>query len=173
MPEKLLILTGCMGSGKSSVGKIVAERLGYRFVDLDAEIVTASGCSINDIFARDGEQEFRTLESSLLERILTAGEGSVLATGGGAVISVQNRMQMRNRGVIINLKVTIEQVLLRLKGCIDRPLLAGADAAMRATMLMNERDQFYADADIRIDTDGKSVEDVATEILCRLKGFSE
>ncbi|GAC1472001.1 MAG: shikimate kinase [Desulfuromonadaceae bacterium] len=173
MPERLLILTGFMGSGKSSAGKIVAERLGYRFVDLDDEIVAASGCSINDIFARDGEQAFRTLESSRLEQILSTGEGSVLATGGGAVISAQNRDLMRNRGVVINLKVTLEQVLARLKGCSDRPLLAGEDAVKRATTLMNEREQFYADADIRIDTDGKSVEDVATEILCRLKGFSE
>ena len=173
MPERLLILTGFMGSGKSSVGKIVAERLGYRFVDLDAEIVNASGCSINETFARVGEQEFRTLESSQLEQILSAGEGSVLATGGGAVISAQNRTLMRSRGVIINLKVTLDQVLTRLKGCSDRPLLAGEDAAKRATTLMNEREQYYADADIRIDTDGKSMEDVAAEILCRLKGFSE
>jgi shikimate kinase len=166
-------LTGFMGSGKSSVGKIVAERLGWRFVDLDAEIVTSSGCSINEIFARDGEQEFRALESAQLEQILSAGEGSVIATGGGAVIAAQNRKLMRSRGVIINLKVTLKQVLTRLKGCSDRPLLAGEDAAKRATALMNEREQFYADADIRIDTDGKSVEDVAAEILCRLKGFSE
>lgn len=171
MPERLLILTGFMGSGKSSVGKIVAERLGYRFIDLDAEIVAVAGCSINDIFARDGEHAFRTLESSQLEQILSTGERSVVATGGGAVISTQNRALMRTLGVIINLKVPLEQVLTRLKGCSDRPLLAGEDAESRAKALMNEREQFYADADIRIDTDGKSVEDVAAEILCRFKGF--
>lgn len=97
----------------------------------------------------------------------------MVATGGGAIISAQNRTLMRSRGVIINLKVTLEQVLVRLHGCSDRPLLAGGDAAKRAATLMNEREQFYADADIRIDTDGKSVEDIAIEILCRLKGFSE
>lgn len=171
MPERALILTGFMGSGKSSVGNIVAKRLGYRFIDLDAEIVAAAGCSINDIFARDGEDAFRMLESSQLEQVLSAGEGSVVATGGGAVISPLNRTLMRDRGVIINLKVTLEEVLARLKGCSDRPLLAGEDAAKRAKSLMNEREQFYADADIRIDTGGKSVEDVAIEILCRLKGF--
>ncbi len=173
MPEKMLFLTGFMGSGKSSVGKILAERLGCRFIDLDAEIVAAAGCSINEIFARDGEQAFRALEGAQLEQVLSSGEGSVLATGGGAVISAQNRTLMRSRGVIINLKVTLEQVLARLHGCSDRPLMAGDNAAQRATTLMNEREQFYADADIRIDTDGKSVEDVAAEILCRLKGFSE
>lgn len=171
MPERPLILTGFMGSGKSTVGKIVAERLGCRFVDLDAEIAAAAGCSINDIFARDGEGGFREMESSRLEQILSAGEGSVVATGGGVVISAQNRTLMRSRGVIINLKVTLEELLSRLDGCSDRPLLAGGDAAKRAATLMDEREQFYADADIRIDTDGKSVEDVAAEILCRLKGF--
>ena len=172
MPDKVLILTGFMGSGKSSVGTILAERLGRRYIDLDAVIVAAAGCSINELFARDGEQAFRALESAQLEQLLSSGEGSVLATGGGAVISERNRALMRERGVVINLNVTLDQVLYRLRGCTDRPLLAGDDAAQRAAALMNEREQFYADADIRIDTDGKSVEDVATEILCRLKGFS-
>jgi shikimate kinase len=171
MPEKSLILTGFMGSGKSSVGKIVAERLGIRFVDLDAEIVAEAGCSITDIFARDGEQGFRTMESVLLERLLTSGESGVLATGGGAVIVPQNRLLMRSRGVVINLKVTLDQILIRLKGDTSRPLLAGEDAEKRAQSLLDEREQFYADADIRIDTDGKSVEDVAAEILCSLKGI--
>lgn len=171
MPEHQLILTGFMGSGKSSVGKIVAERLNYCFVDLDAEIVSAAGCSINDIFAHDGESSFRSLESSILERLLATRMEIVVATGGGAVISPDNRVLMRNYGVVINLMVTLEQVVARLKGCHDRPLLAGEDAAKRAETLMNEREQFYADADIRIDTDGKSVEDVAAEILCRFKGF--
>ncbi|MDD2581979.1 MAG: shikimate kinase [Desulfuromonadaceae bacterium] len=171
MPERPLILTGFMGSGKSSVGKIVAERLGYRFIDLDAEIVAVTGCSINEIFARDGEQSFRALETSQLKRILSKGERCVVATGGGAVILASNRDVMRSSGMIINLKVTTEQVGDRLKGCTDRPLLAGNDSGERTKTLMDEREQFYADADIRIDTDGKSVEDVAAEILRRLKGF--
>lgn len=172
MPEIVVFLTGFMGSGKSSVGKIVAEKLGCRFIDLDVEICAAAGCSINDIFAREGEQSFRNLESTQLKNVLSAGEVSVVATGGGAVIAEANRSLMRRSGVIVNLKVTLEQVLVRLKECSNRPLLAGEDAVKRAETLMNEREQFYAAADIRIDTDGKSVEDVATEILCRLKGFA-
>jgi shikimate kinase len=171
MPDGLLILTGFMGSGKSSVGKIVAERAGFRFIDLDTEIVAVAGCAINDIFVRDGEEAFRALESSQLEKVLLAKDGCVVATGGGAVISGRNRALMRSRGVVVNLKATLEQVLARLNGCSDRPLLAGEDAAKRAKTLMDEREQFYADADIRIDTGGKSVEDVAAEILCRLKGL--
>jgi shikimate kinase len=170
MSKKVLVLTGFMGSGKSAVGKIVAERLGWQFVDLDAEIVVSAGCSINDIFSRDGEQAFRKIERSQLEILLSRKEKFVLATGGGSVICTHNRSLLRSRGMVVNLMVTLEQVMARLRGCSDRPLLAGEDAAQRAALLMNEREQFYADSDIRIDTDGKSVEDVATELLCRLKG---
>ncbi len=171
MLDKILILTGFMGSGKSTVGTILAKRLGYRYVDLDADIVADAGCSINTIFARDGEQKFRKLESSVLEKVLSIAGGAVVATGGGAVISAHNRMLMRRRGVVINLKVTTQHLVARLNGCNNRPLFAGDGAAERAETLLNDREQFYADADIRIDTDGKSVEDVAEEIQCRLKEF--
>ncbi|MDD2367304.1 MAG: shikimate kinase [Desulfuromonadaceae bacterium] len=169
MPEKSLILTGFMGSGKSSVGVVLAKRLGSDFIDLDAEIVRAAGRSINEIFADEGEAVFRSMESGMLKNVLAAGCANVVATGGGAVISPENRSLMRTYGIIINLNVSIEQVMLRIRGCCDRPLLAVDDASERARTLINQREQFYADADIRIDTDGKSVEDVAAEILCRLK----
>ena len=172
MPDRPVILTGFMGSGKSSVGKLLAEKLSCRFVDLDAEIVEAAGLSINDIFARDGEEFFRMLESANLERILTAEGCCVIATGGGAVINFQNREMMRNHGLVVNLKATLEQVLNRLHGCSNRPLLAGEKAPERVRALMEGREQYYADAEIRIDTDGKSVEDVAAVILSHLKGLS-
>jgi shikimate kinase len=164
MLDRPLILTGFMGSGKSSVGRILAERLGCPFVDLDALVVAAEGRPINDIFARDGEQAFRAMESRRLEEVLDGGP-AVIATGGGVVIAEDNRRRMREQGVVINLAVSLAQVMLRLRGATDRPLLAGDDAANRAELLMDGRKQFYADSDIRIDTDGKSVEDVAAEIL--------
>jgi shikimate kinase len=164
MLERPLILTGFMGSGKSSVGRILAERLGCPFVDLDALVVAAEGRTINDIFTRDGEQAFRAIESRCLEDVLDGGP-AVIATGGGVVIADDNRRRMRERGVVVNLAVSLPQVLLRLRGATDRPLLAGDEAANRAELLMDGRKQFYADADIRIDTDGKSVEDVAAEII--------
>jgi shikimate kinase len=170
MLEKPVILTGFMGSGKSSVGTCLAELLGAQFVDLDAEIVTEAGCSINDIFARDGETAFRVLESAKLTQILRGNGNMVIATGGGVVLAEQNRATMRTLGTVVNLQVTLEQVLARLAGCSDRPLLAVDSIASRAAGLMSEREQFYADADIRIDTDGKSVEDVAAEVLHHLKG---
>jgi shikimate kinase len=164
MLDRPLILTGFMGSGKSSVGRVLAERLGCSFVDLDAEIVATAGRSINDIFAQDGEQAFRSMESASLRRVLGSGR-SVIATGGGVVIADGNRSAMRNQGIVVNLVVSLSQVLSRLHGAADRPLFAGSNQANSVKLLMDGREQFYADADIRIDTDGKSVEDVAAEIL--------
>lgn len=172
MTDLPVILTGFMGSGKSSVGKVLAELLSCRFVDLDSEIEASAGISISEIFAREGEAAFRALESEQLGRVLAERGRCVVATGGGVVISHENRHTMRKHGVIINLKVTLEQVLERLRGNDDRPLLAGNRVPEQVMELMEGREQFYADADIRIDTDGKSVEDVAALILGHLKGLS-
>lgn len=166
--KRPVILTGFMGSGKSSVGSLLAKLLSCRFIDLDTEIVSAAGCSINEIFDQDGEEAFRLLEGILLERILSENEAAVIATGGGAVIAGQNRILMRNCGFVVNLRATLAQVLVRLDGCSNQPLLAGEKAPERVKALMAEREHFYADADIQIDTDGKSVEDVAMEILSSL-----
>jgi shikimate kinase len=168
MPDRPLILTGFMGSGKSSVGRVLAQHLSCPFVDLDREIVAVSGRSINDIFAQDGEQAFRSIESICLQQVLKAGL-AVIATGGGVVISAENRSLMRTCGIVVNLDVSLSHVLQRLDGATDRPLFNGIDAANRVKSLMETRKQFYADADIRIDTDGKSVEDVAAEILGFMK----
>lgn len=164
MLDRPLILTGFMGSGKSSVGRILADRLDWPFIDLDAEIVARAGRSINDIFAQDGEQAFRSMESTCLKQVIDGGR-AVTATGGGIVISDDNRRLMRTHGVVVNLVVSLQQVLERLHGASDRPLFAGSNSANSVKLLMDGREQFYADADIRIDTDGKSVEDVAAEIL--------
>ena len=172
MPEHRLILTGFMGSGKSSVGALLARKLPCRFVDLDSEIVAITGRQINEIFLRDGEAAFRLLESQQLKRVLSECEKVVIATGGGVVIEDQNRRLMRKSGITVNLKVSLEQVMTRLHGCTNRPLLAGGTAPERIKALMEAREDFYADADIQIDTDGKSVEDVAMEILNSLDGLS-
>jgi shikimate kinase len=170
MPERHIILTGFMGSGKSSVGRVLADKMSCQLVDLDSEIVSTSGRSINDIFAQDGEQSFRSMETDSLKRVLQAGR-SVIATGGGAVIADENRALMRSCGIVVNLAASLPYVLKRLQGATDRPLFDSNDAENRMKSLMEERKQFYADADIRIDTDGKSVEDVAAEILRYVKGL--
>lgn len=157
-----------MGSGKSSVGRLLARRLGVAFIDLDEVIVEAAGKTIKAIFAEEGEPAFRALEGACLERVLEGGRG-VIATGGGAVVAEQNRRLMRRYGIVINLTASLPRLLERLAGSADRPLYAGERPEERLRRLLEEREQFYAAADIRIDTDAKSVEDVAAEILRYLR----
>jgi shikimate kinase len=167
---KNVILTGFMGSGKSSVGKIIAQRLGYEFCDLDAVIMDEAGLSVNDIFSKHGEVYFRTMESRAAATV--AGRTKlVVATGGGAVISEENRRTFRSSGVVINLTASVESIIDRLRHDSSRPLLKGSGREEKITRLINEREACYADADIRIDTTGKKVEDVAAEILAYLKGM--
>jgi shikimate kinase len=171
MPDRPLILTGFMGSGKSSVGQLLAQRLCRPFIDLDGMIVASTGKSVNNIFAEDGETAFRALESDCLERVLKEKE-TIIATGGGAVLAENNRLLMKKHGVTVNLTVSLQQVLKRLEEVADRPLFAGQGNPEGVRKLLEERERFYAEADIRIDTNGKSVEDVAVEILCFMKGLT-
>jgi len=159
-----IILTGYMGTGKTSAGKLLASKLGYRLLDLDSMIVEQERTSINDIFAARGEAYFRQVESELLSRALE-GERIVVSTGGGAVISEHNRRLMRKAGVVVNLTATPAAVLKRLEGDDARPLLRDEKGMDKVRTMLAEREPFYADADIRIDTTGKNVEDVVREIM--------
>lgn len=160
-----IILTGPMGSGKSSVGHLLAARLGYDFVDLDALLVEQAGTSINRIFAEQGEAVFRERETERLAS-LAGRERMVLATGGGAVIREQNRRLMRALGLVVNLTAQVPELAHRLAQADDRPLLQGEQPLeARIAGIMAEREPFYADADIRIDTTGKTLEDVAAQLL--------
>lgn len=165
---KNIILTGFMGTGKSTVGRKLAAILGYIFVDIDSRIVEREESSINDIFSRKGERVFREIEKEVLGHVMQ-GQGQVVATGGGAVIAEDNRRLMRRSGFVINLTATSESLLERLAEETDRPLLRDAEKLERIEELQKERESAYADADIRIDTSGKSVEDVVREILAFLE----
>ncbi len=163
-----IFLTGFMGTGKSTVGKILATRLGYIFVDLDSCIVEKEGCSINEIFSKKGESYFREIEKEQL-RCLVGKNFQVVSTGGGVVIAPENRLDMRRSGVVINLVAEPEILLKRLREETERPLLNGAKSLEMIKKMLSERENWYADADIRIDTSGKNVEDVVREILVYLE----
>ena len=163
-----IFLTGFMGTGKSTVGKILATRLGYIFVDLDSCIVEKEGCSINEIFSKKGESYFREIEKEQL-RCLVGKNFQVVSTGGGVVIAPENRLDMRRLGVVINLVAEPEILLKRLREETERPLLNGAKSLEMIKKMLSERENWYADADIRIDTSGKNVEDVVREILVYLE----
>ena len=157
-----------MGTGKTTIGELLAESLGYRFVDLDTLIVADSGKSIPDIFASLGEECFRDMESAML-RSLDDVEELVVATGGGIVLREANRQFMRDTGYVINLAAALESIDARLTGDTTRPLLYGENRYQRLKMLFMQRQHLYDDCNFKIDTTGKAPLEIVTGILLWLK----
>ena len=159
-----LYLVGMMGSGKTSTGRPLAERLGYGFVDADAVIEQAAGCSIPEIFDRDGEAGFRSLESQVLSAI-SQRHSLVVATGGGVVTQPEN-WGMLHSGIVIWLDVMPDQLLQRLNAdSTVRPLLQTADPEAALNALLNERRPLYAEADLTVVINDEPPEAVADGIL--------
>ena len=159
-----LYLVGMMGSGKTSTGRPLAERLGYGFVDADAVIEQAAGCSIPEIFERDGEAGFRSLESQVLSAI-SQRHSLVVATGGGVVTQPEN-WGMLHSGIVIWLDVMPDQLLQRLNAdSTVRPLLQTADPEAALNALLNERRPLYAEADLTVVINDETPEAVADGIL--------
>ena len=144
-----LYLVGMMGSGKTSTGRPLAERLGYGFVDADAVIEQAAGCSIPEIFERDGEAGFRALESQVLNAI-GQRHSLVVATGGG-VVTQQENWGLLHSGIVIWLDVVPEQLMQRLRAdSTVRPLLQTDDPDAALNALLNQRRPLYAEADLTV-----------------------
>jgi shikimate kinase len=157
-----IILVGFMGTGKTTVGKALAEALNMPHVDLDEAIVKQEGCAIAELFQRKGEVYFRDVESQLLRKLLETGE-QVLTTGGGAVLRPENVAMMLQAGTVIALSATEEELIRRLERDDQRPLLAGG-VAERVRTLLRERKHAYDFAPIQVDTTGKTVEAIVEEV---------
>ncbi len=164
VPSRHVFLTGFMGSGKSTVGRRLAQQLGLSFVDLDLEIEKRDGRLIRDIFSQDGEPFFRQLESDILRSVCSNSTSAVVATGGGIVINPENRQLMRSFGLVINLQVDYASVAQRLAKDQSRPLLKNKDEGA-ITALMTERMAAYADADMVIDTAQKTPQGIVADII--------
>ena len=159
-----LYLVGMMGSGKTSTGRPLAERLGYGFVDADAVIEQAAGCSIPEIFERDGEAGFRSLESQVLSAI-SQRHSLVVATGGGVVTQPEN-WGLLHSGIVIWLDVVPDQLLHRLNAdSTVRPLLQTTDPEAALNALLNERRPLYGEADLTVVINYETPEAVADGIL--------
>ncbi len=158
-----IVLIGFPGTGKSTVGRLLAARLGRAFVDLDDLVVEAAGRSIPDIFRSDGEPAFRQLEREALERALTQ-EAAVIATGGGAPCREPNISIMLAAGTVVALAASVEEVLRRTGRRSGRPLLDGEDPLPAARKLLAARLPFYARAHHTVQTEAKSPADIADEI---------
>ncbi len=161
------VLLGFMGAGKSSVGRIVARRLGADFVDVDVRIESAAGRSVTEIFASQGEEVFREMEAEAIRDAVSA-PGRVVAAGGGAFIDPGNRALLREYAPVVFLDASPETVIARLSRDASRPLLQGGNREARVRELMARRRPFYAEADVTVDTDGLTVFQVAGRVIALL-----
>ena len=163
------VLVGLPGSGKSTIGRQLARRLGLPFNDSDHAIEQKIGCSIRDFFEREGEAAFRDVEEAVI-RELTAGSAGVLATGGGAVLRPANRQRLREAGPVIYLRSTPEEVFRRVRHDAKRPLLQVDDPLQRLRDLYDERDPLYREtAHFVVETGRPSVGRLVQMILTQLE----
>jgi len=159
-----LFLVGPMGAGKSAVGRQLARLMHMDFVDSDEEIENRTGVDIPFIFEKEGEEGFRKREARVIDE-LTARQGTVLATGGGAVLDPQSRNFLGGRGFVVYLHTTVKQQLDRTQRGRNRPLLDGENKEQVLEELMAVRDPLYREiADLVVETDGRRVKEVAVEI---------
>ena len=159
-----IVLVGFMGSGKTTVGKLVAEQTGMPLLDMDSMIVERAGKSINEIFANEGEAHFRSLERALVKE-LSETEGNIISTGGGIVLNPDNIADFERTGLVVCLLADAETVLDRVKHDASRPLLAG-DKEAKILELLESRKHLYGAITHKIDTSGRpSPEPTAREII--------
>jgi shikimate kinase len=159
-----IFLVGFMGSGKTVVGRDLAERLGFEFVDLDEVIVDRAGKTISEIFRESGEAAFREMEREALTRVISL-DRIVIALGGGAFVSEENRRLIKQAGVSVWLDCPVEVILKRLEGATDRPLFQSPEQVRE---LLANRLPTYQQADLRVAADQSTPEEIADEIVRHL-----
>lgn len=168
-PTSNIFLVGLMGSGKTTIGRALAKRLNLRFVDADHEIEARTGATIPLIFEIEGEASFRQREADVI-RDLTAEQGIVLATGGGAVLNEQSRRYLHERGTVIYLRASVNSILQRTSHDRNRPLLQTVDPRARIEELSKQRAPLYEEvAHITIETGRPNVQSVVQNILAQLE----
>lgn len=164
-----VVLIGFMGCGKSTIGRKLSEKLGYRLIDVDAYIEEKQGCTISELFDKKGEGYFRELETKAVDELNESISHAVICTGGGLPMREENHERLRRLGEIVYLDVTPEEVIRRLEGDTTRPLLQGDDVEARVRRLMENRRPVYESlADISIEERGKAVDDIVKEIVWEL-----
>ena len=161
---KNIVLIGLMGSGKTTIGKILAEKTGMKLVDTDAQIVEKAGKSIKQIFADNGEMFFRDLESEVIERI-SIQENLVVSTGGGAVLRDENLENLKQNSILFYLHAPAEILYKRIKDDKNRPLVNTPNPLETLKKIQENREYFYGQANYKIQTNNKSPEEIADEII--------
>jgi len=166
--DKTVVLVGMMGAGKTSVGRRLASALGMPFRDADAEIETAAGCSINEIFDRFGEPAFRAGERKVIARLLNESP-HILATGGVAFMDPETRERIHDSAISVWLKANVDLLLERVRRKDNRPLLRNTDSRAALVRLMGEREPVYAQADIVVESDDGPHDTVVKRIVSALQ----
>jgi len=174
--KKLVFLTGFMGSGKSTIGPILANALGWDFVDIDTNIEKKTDQKVIDIFANQGEQVFRAFERQELHDVAVREE-CVVSLGGGTLVNDENFDFIRKNGIIVYLRLSPDKILQRVRRKSDRPLLRdplgnvleGDELYERINSLLELREQYYSEADIIIPADDLKVGMTVDEIVKRLR----
>ena len=162
---KKIFLVGPMGAGKSAVGRHLAREMHLTFVDSDDEVESRTGVDIPFIFEKEGEEGFRKREAAAIDD-LSRLDDVVLATGGGAVLTPENRSHLGGRGFVVYLYTSVDQQVSRTVRGRERPLLDGGDPRAILEELLAVRDPLYREiADLIVETDGRKVKSVAEEII--------
>jgi shikimate kinase len=164
LPARPIVLVGLPGAGKSTVGRLLARRLGLGFADSDEAVERMTALSVPAIFERFGEAHFRTVERQALER-LAVGPAKVIATGGGAFLDAATRTLLIERCTVVWLDAPVEALAARIGGGKGRPLLGDGDPRTALAGLAERRNQFYAEAHFSIATVGRSPEEVAEALV--------
>ena len=168
LQQKILLLVGMMGVGKTSLGRLLAQRLDLPFVDSDKEIEKSTGFSVADLFARYGEAEFNTGEEKVIARLLQ-GEPCVLSSGGGAFLSEKTRQLAKQKAVSIWLKAGAEVLSSRTEGRTHRPLVPALDNKKVIESLVHERYPVYAEADLTIESFAEHPQKTVIRVLKELE----
>jgi shikimate kinase len=159
-----IVLIGFMGAGKTTVGKRLAKRLGYHFIDTDTQIQYEQGCGIPDIFAAIGEQGFRYLETELLKRLISI-RNTIIATGGGIITTEGNFEILKKIGSVIYLDTNLDVIYNRVKGNDRRPLLKTENPKQTLIDLFAKREHLYQQATHIINSSSISLNEIASQII--------
>jgi shikimate kinase len=161
---KNIVLVGFMGAGKSAVGAALAGKLKREFIELDDLIEKREKMPIKDIFEKKGEPYFRTAEKEIVKEV-SEKKGVVISAGGGAIIDEENFQNLKKNSIIVCLRASVDTILKRTNGIASRPLLNVPDSRTRIADLLKKREPYYNKADITIDTNNLSIEDVVAKII--------
>jgi len=170
--DKIILLVGLMGSGKTSVGKRLAQKMGFPFVDGDREVEKAAGLSLIDLLKCFGEEEYRAGEARVMKRLLS-GNACVLASGGGSFVCDQTRKLAREKAITVWLKADVDILYHRTSGRNHRPFIKGGDTDLKTKLesYIAEEYPYYSEADIIVETKEEPVADTVDRVIKSIESF--